>query len=74
MSMSHGDADDGGGLPADTASARWAGYKVVGGGNGYDLLERDGVRTIQCRKCRQLSHDPEHVLNPFCPNCHENLT
>ena len=74
MSMSHHDADDGRNLPADTASARWVGYKVVGGGNEYDLLERAGVRVIQCRKCRQISHDPEHVRNPFCPTCHEHLT
>lgn len=66
-------ADDFRDLPADTTSARWAGYKVVGGGNAYDLLERAGERAIQCRKCRQLSHDPEHVRHPFCPTCHEYL-
>lgn len=72
--MSSYHAHDFGDLPADTASARWAGYKVVGGGNSYNLLERDGVRAIQCRKCRQLSHDPEHVRDPYCPTCHEQLT
>jgi hypothetical protein len=47
MSMSHHEADDSTNLPADTTSARWVGYKVVGGGNEYDLLERAGVRAIQ---------------------------
>ena len=48
ISMSRHDSDDSMSRPADTASARWVGYKLVGGGNQYDLLERAGVRAIQC--------------------------
>jgi hypothetical protein len=68
MSMNRydADADDQGQYLADTTSARWAGYKVVGGGNEYDVLEREGVAALN--RAGSSPVIPNTCVTPFVPD------